>query len=318
VPNPVSPFLQNQGFLILDGGLATELEARGKNISDPLWSAKVLVEDPDFLRTVHYDYLVSGADCIVSASYQATVEGFVRRGLSEWEATSAMRLSVKLAVEARDLFWEKQENRKGRLRPLVASSVGPYGAYLADGSEYDGRYGLSRADLVAFHRDRWFLLADCGADLLACETIPSLSETHALLDLLRETPDKHALFSFSCRDAETLHDGNRLADALTPLSRSEQVVAVGANCVPPSLVAGLIRTISGATSKPVMVYPNSGESWNAESKTWYGTADPVDFAAASSEWYRSGATVIGGCCRTGPEHVRAMRSTLEEESAKTD
>jgi homocysteine S-methyltransferase len=295
---------------MLDGGLATELEVRGCKIDDPLWSAKVLLEDPSIIRDVHLDYLAAGADCVMSASYQATVEGFKRRGLSGATAIDTVRGSVRLAIEARDSFWENPHNRNGRLKPLVAASVGPYGAYLADGSEYDGRYGLSWNELVAFHRDRWFLLAKSGADMLACETIPSLAETQALVELLRETAIVPCMFTFSCRNSERLYDGSRLGDAVSAVSELEQVVAIGVNCVPPSLVSGLIGSVAHATDKPIVVYPNSGEEWNATSKTWFGIADPVDFGQAAREWYELGARVIGGCCRTGPEHVRAIREAL--------
>jgi len=308
--NPVSEFLNDQGFLVLDGGLATELEVRGCDINDPLWSGKVLLEDPELIRSVHYDYLLAGADCIMSASYQATIEGFERRGLSRSAATETIRASVRFAVEARDDFWQDQENREGRIRPLVAASVGPYGAFLADGSEYDGRYGLSADDLVTFHKERWHLLAESGADIFACETIPSLVETHALVELLGETSSMACMISFSCRDGEHLHDGSWLKEAVGAVSESEQIVAIGVNCVPPSLIPKLIETVSRASDKPIVVYPNSGENWNATTKTWHGIADPVDFGIAAKDWYDLGARIVGGCCRTGPEHVRAIRDAF--------
>jgi len=310
ITNPLQPFLDGQGYLVLDGGLATELEARGSDINDDLWSAKVLLEDPELIRSVHHDYLAAGADCIMSASYQATVEGFERRGLSKSAALETLAASVRFAIEARDAFWEQPENREGRKRPLVVASVGPYGAFLADGSEYDGRYGLTLDELTEFHCERWHLLAKSGADLMACETIPSKVETAALLGLLFETADTFCLFSFSCRNAEQLYDGSRLAEAIPPLSESEQVVAIGVNCMPPSLVPGLITRMTQLTEKPVIVYPNSGESYDAVTKSWSGIADPVDFGEAAKEWYDLGARLIGGCCRTGPEHVRAIRTAV--------
>ena len=296
--------------MVLDGGLATELEARGCDIVDPLWSGKVLLEDPGLIRSVHLAYLAAGADCVMSASYQSTIEGFERRGLSKIDAAEMIRASVRLAVEARDEFWEDRENREGRLRPLVAASVGPFGAFLADGSEYKGRYGKSVEELVEFHRERWHLLSENGSDLFACETIPSLVETQALVELMAETPNAACIFSFSCRDGEHLHDGSLLEDAVRVVSESDQVVAIGVNCVPPSLVPELLETVSNATDKPVVVYPNSGEIWDATTKTWYGVADPGDFGDAAGEWYDLGARVIGGCCRTGPLHVRAVREAL--------
>jgi homocysteine S-methyltransferase len=246
----------------------------------------------------------------VSASYQATVEGFEGRGLSKSAALNTIAASVRIAVEARDRFWENSANRVDRIRPLVAASVGPYGAYLADGSEYDGRYGLDVAQLITFHRERWHLLATSGADIMACETIPSRVETEALLDLLRETPGVTCLFCFSCLNAEQLYDGSSLEESIRLVAEAEQVVAIGVNCVPPSIVPELITAVRAVTDKPVAVYPNSGENYDAATKSWSGIADPVDFGAAAREWHELGASVIGGCCRTGPEHVRAIRKAL--------
>jgi homocysteine S-methyltransferase len=296
--------------MVLDGGLATELEERGCDINDRLWSAKVLLENPDVIVAVHHDYLAAGADCIMSASYQATIEGFVDRGLSESDAIETIGASVRLAVEVRDEFWEKPENRAGRLRPLVAASVGPYGAFLADGSEYDGHYGLTRTELTSFHRERWHALAESGPDLLACETIPSAVEALAFIDLLAETPDIAAWVGFSCADALRLYDGSSLQDAVKSINGSEQVVAIGVNCVPPSLVPALIEVLRESTTKPIVVYPNSGERYDATTKRWFGISDPLDFKLAAIEWYELGACLVGGCCRTGPEHIGSVREGL--------
>jgi homocysteine S-methyltransferase len=169
---------------------------------------------------------------------------------------------------------------------------------------------LTLEELTSFHRERWHLLAESGADLMACETIPSNVETLALLKLLQETADISCLFCFSCRNAEQLYDGSRLAEVIPPLSESEQVAAIGVNCVRPSLVPELITQLKRLTDKPVIVYPNSGENYDASTKSWFGIADPVDFGAAAREWYTLGARLLGGCCRTGPEHVRAIREVL--------
>ncbi len=181
----LSALLDRQGVAILDGGLATELEARGHDIGDELWSARLLIDDPESLRGVHRDYLLAGADCIVSASYQASFAGFRRRGLSEREATRLLRRSVELARQARDELWSAPEHRRGRRRPLVAAGIGPYGAFLADGSEYTGIYDLDAEGLARFHRHRLQVLATSGADLLACETIPSAVEARVLVGCWR-------------------------------------------------------------------------------------------------------------------------------------
>jgi homocysteine S-methyltransferase len=308
--NPILPFLEQQGVVILDGGLATELEARGHDLRDDLWSARILMDAPEVIRQVHLDYLSAGADCIVTASYQASLSRFEQRGLSEDDAAALIRLSVRLAVEARDDFWSDPESRLGRLRPIVAASVGPYGAFLADGSEYTGRYDLVEESLVHFHRPRWQILSASDADLLACETIPSRGEARALRSLLREAPKAHAWFSFSCRDGQHLSDGSRLADTVRDIGEVEQVVAVGVNCTAPKFISNLIAEASAGCDKPIVVYPNSGEKYDAQRKQWLGTGTAVDFADASSEWVHLGADLIGGCCRTGPEHIRRMRKRL--------
>lgn len=308
--NPLVPFLEEQGVVILDGGLATEFEARGCNLTDPLWSAKLLLDDPDLVRAVHLDYLLAGADCIASASYQASFPGLEHRGLDHQEAAEVMRLSVRLAREARDEFWGDGRDHPDRLRPLVAASVGPYGAYLADGSEYTGDYGVDRAVLSTYHVERWFVLADSGADLLACETIPSALEAQILLELLRLTPEVYAWFSFSCRDDERISDGTPVVDVVSALKSVPNLAAVGVNCTAPRFIPTLIGRLRQVTHQPIAVYPNSGETYDAVNKCWLGETDPVDFGSASGDWVEAGATAIGGCCRTGPDHIRAMRDRL--------
>lgn len=305
--SPVAPFLKTSGVLVLDGGLATELERRGYDLSDELWSARLLLEAPEAIREVHADYLAAGADCIITASYQATIPGFMSRGLREKEAIELIQLSVQLAIEARDAFWVRPENRPGRLRPLVAASVGPYGAFLADGSEYRGDYGVSEEELLAFHRHRWHILARSHADLLACETIPSYLEARALARLLAETPDRYAWFSFTGRDDRAISDGTPLAECAAFLDGQPQVAAIGINCTPPRHIPGLIAEIREVSHKPIVVYPNSGERYDPIGKRWQDQSVPAEFGTLSREWRKAGAALIGGCCRTGPAHVRAIR-----------
>ncbi len=308
--NPLLPFLNEKGVLILDGGLATELEARGHDLSDELWSARLLIDDPEAIKQVHLDYLKSGADCIISASYQGTISGFMKRGLTAQEAEQLLLSSIQLAVDARDSYWEKPGNRGGRLRPLVAASIGPYGAALANGSEYRGNYGLDEDELLHFHWRRWQILGESEADILACETIPSFPECRALARLLTETPVRYAWFSFSCRDGEHIHDGTPMAKCASWLDRFDQVAAVGINCTSPQYIPSLIKEVAQVTDKPIVVYPNSGEQYDVEQKRWLGIADSTDFAKASEDWCAEGAKLIGGCCRTGPEHIRRIRAAL--------
>jgi homocysteine S-methyltransferase len=300
--------------LILDGGLATELERRGADLSDELWSARLLAENPDLIRQVHLDYYWAGADCGTSASYQATIPGFIRRGMTENQAVDLLRLSVRLVREARDAFWAVSANHHSRLRPLVAASVGPYGAYLADGSEYTGRYDLDENGLIDFHRRRWQLLIDAGPDLLACETIPSFVEARALARLLDETPDQFAWFSFSCLDGVHISDGTPIADCGQFLAGRRQVAAIGINCTPPRFIPNLIRAVSAVTDKPIVVYPNSGEVYDPVAKCWLGESVPAEFGTYSREWRKLGAALIGGCCRTTPAHIRQISDRFRKHA----
>jgi homocysteine S-methyltransferase len=311
--NPILGILRHQPVLILDGGLATAMEARGCDLNDPLWSAKVLMEDPELIRQVHLDYLLAGADCIATTSYQATVQGFQGKGLKRDQGLELLVLSSRLALESRDSFWADPENRKGRQKPLVAASIGPYGAFLADGSEYTGDYGISRKALREFHEERWKLLAESGVDLMACETIPSLEETHVLLELLGETQGLWAWVSFSCRDGMHLADGSRLRDAVAHCHPEEGLAAVAINCTAPEFVPMLIREAREATDKPILVYPNSGEVYDAERKVWTRDPSSVSWAEAPKDWVAEGCLGVGGCCRVGPDTIRSLRTLLIDE-----
>ncbi|NTU80972.1 MAG: homocysteine S-methyltransferase [Chloroflexales bacterium] len=304
--NPIETILQAFPAIILDGAMATELERRGCDLRDPLWSAKVLLEAPELIRQVHADYFAAGADVAITASYQASFEGFARRGLGPDEAAALMARSVRLAAEARDDLWADPAARAGRPRPLVAASVGPYGAVLHDGSEYRGDYGLSEEDLVAFHRPRMAVLAAAGADLLACETIPCLAEARAIARLLPEFPGVWAWVSFSARDGAHISHGEPMAACAALLDAHPQVAAVGVNCTAPEHIAGLIAAARGATTKPIVVYPNSGEVYRAADGSWGGEGSCAAFAEQARAWRAAGARLIGGCCRTTPEHIRAL------------
>ena len=304
--NPIASILDRQPALVIDGALATELESRGYNLKDELWSAKILLEQPEAIKQLHYDYFKAGADCVITASYQATIEGFMKRGLSEEGAIDLIKKSVRLAIEARDEFWAEEVNRVGRAKPFVAASIGPYGAYLADGSEYRGDYGLTEEQLIEFHRPRMDALIDAGAELLACETIPSPIEARALVKLLSEFEGVHAWISFSCRDEAHVCEGERLEECIRQVEWSPKVAAVGVNCTSPKFIPSLIREAKKATDKPILVYPNSGESYSAEKKDWNN--DPVfeSFGEEAKEWFNAGARLIGGCCRTSPEDIHVL------------
>ena len=304
--NPIATVLKNQRVAIVDGAMATELERHGCDLNDALWSARILLEQPELIRDVHLDYFHAGADFAITASYQATVEGFAKRGLDREQSLDLITKSVRLAQEARDEFWSNEANRANRLRPFVAGSVGPYGAYLADGSEYTGDYGLTVDELMAFHRPRVEALISAGTDLLACETLPCLIEARALIRLLAEFPDTLAWFSFSARDGEHISSGELASDCAGFLNTQRQAAAIGVNCTSLLHISSLIGEIKNVTSKPIIVYPNSGESYSAATKTWHGDSSCGMFGVQSKQWYENGATVIGGCCRTTPGDIREL------------
>ncbi len=305
----LQPFLDQAGVVILDGGLATELERRGADLRDPLWSAKLLLENPALIRAVHRAYLDAGADILTSASYQASFEGFAARGLNRQEASEAMRLSVRLACEARDEFQASTHSLKPA--PLVAASVGCYGAVLHDGSEYRGSYGLSAAQLRDWHRPRLEVLASSGADLLACETIPCLVEAEALVRVLSEFPEVPAWLSFSSRDDKRVRHGETLLECAGLTAESANIFAVGVNCTAPQWVTGLLTSLAATTGKVLLAYPNSGEVWDAERQLWHSLGAPFDWAEAARAWYKSGARLLGGCCRTTPETIRTIAQALK-------
>jgi homocysteine S-methyltransferase len=296
------PFLDRAGVVILDGALATELERRGADLRDALWSARLLLDNPALIRQVHRDYFEAGADLATTASYQASLPGLQARGLSLQDAEAVLRLSVRLAQEAREPYCDGR-----RPRPLVAASVGCYGAFLHDGSEYRGDYRLSVRQLMDWHRPRLEILAASGADILACETIPCLAEAEALARLLEDTPQVPAWVSFSCRDSQHLCHGELLADAAALVAACAGVVAVGVNCTAPRHVTELLHRAAERTTRPLVAYPNSGEGWDPMSKCWSVGPEALDWAAASRTWYEAGARLIGGCCRTTPATIRQLR-----------
>jgi homocysteine S-methyltransferase len=308
--SPLDRFLQQNGFVLLDGGLATELEARGHDLNHKLWSAKLLRFDPLAIRQVHYDFLVAGADCITTATYQANLAGFAEVGIPPDQGTALTLKAVELAVEARQLFLNDHPD-SARPTPLVAASLGPYGAYLADGSEYRGRYRISNRELHKFHQSRWQILQDSGADIFAFETIPSLVEAEICLEILQATPAAQAWISFSCKDGQHICDGTPLKKCAELVGGCDQILAVGVNCTAPHLLAELIPAAkAGAPNKAIVVYPNSGESYDGDLKQWSGVADVIDFEQAAVEWFELGATLIGGCCRTTPAQIAGINKAL--------
>ena len=295
--------MQLDEVLVLDGGLSNALEDRGCDLSSDLWTARLLLDDPAQIAAVHRDYYLAGADVATTASYQASVPSLVAAGLSPQEAQRAILAGVELARGVRD----EVAAETGRSL-LVAASVGPYGAVLADGSEYRGRYGVTAAALRDFHAPRLELLASAGPDLFAVETIPDADEAEVLVPLLDEL-GLPAWFSYSVADGAT-RARQPLAEAYAVLAGSTSVVAAGVNCSAPADVSAAIRAAVDATGRPAVAYPNLGETWDSATHTWAG--DGSYDTALASEWVAAGARLVGGCCRVGPAHIaelaRALRS----------
>lgn len=320
--------LDLRGLRLLDGGLATELERRGFDLSGPLWSAKLLASAPEAIAAVHDDYLEAGADCLMTASYQVSAEGFQALGYgaptAAKAAAGALRRAVEIAVEARGRYESAARRRSETPRKIwIAASLGSYGAALANGAEYHGNYPCSSPELTEFHRRRLAALATLEADFVAFETIPSLEEARAIAEALRQGPPLPACISFACRDGLRVAHGERLAECAEALLGEPAVIALGINCTPPEYAVSLIQQLrscgaGGAGGKPIAVYPNSGERWDAERHGWADAGgagrqlskDPGEFAKLAGQWLEAGAQWIGGCCRTGPEHIRAIAREL--------
>lgn len=318
--NKIEEILKKQEIVILDGGLATEIQDRGYDLNDELWSAKILFQDPDIIEQVHYEYFKAGADIGISASYQASVEGFAKRGYGKEDAEKLVKLSVELVKNARSRLWKElsEEEKAKRPYPVVAGSVGPYAAFFADGSEgraYDEK--VTREDFIRYHRPRIKWLLEAGAEILSVETLPSLKEAQAVLEILKDYPEVYAWFSFNAHTHSEISEGTPVIECARALEGYRQVAAVGVNCVAPELVSDLLREITKATTKPIVVYPNAGKAFDADTKEWLSTSSdlsrqPYTFGEGTKRWHEEGASVIGGCCKTNPENIKEIAAWVRK------
>ena len=303
--NKIKSLLENQG-LVLDGAMATELEKLGVATDSALWSATALLDSPEKVYAVHKSYFQAGAQVATTNTYQANVPAFEKIGLSHEKSRQLISQAVEIAIQARD-----------DVAPdgLVAASIGPYGAYLADGSEYTGAYSLSKAEFQDFHRERLELAIAAGANVLALETMPNFAEVQALVDLIENSDwDMPYWVSFSLKDSQTLCDGTPLAQAVAWVAQHEHVVAVGMNCLKTELATQALQDlheVRALQDLPLLVYPNSGEHYDPVTKTWTDQHQALDFGQLAQTWSDLGAKLIGGCCRTSPQEISQIAQALK-------
>ncbi|WP_307977287.1 homocysteine S-methyltransferase [uncultured Streptococcus sp.] len=306
--------LSTNDMIILDGALGTELEKRGYDVSGKLWSAKYLIENPQVIQDLHETYLRAGADILTTSSYQATVQGLKDYGLTEAQTLDLIALTVTLAAQARDKVWAdlSEAEKAHRPYPLISGDVGPYAAYLADGSEYTGAYELSQEAYKDFHRPRIQALLDAGADMLGIETIPNVNEVKALLDLLAdEFPSVEAYISFTAQDDQHISDGTPIEEVAQLCDSSQQILALGINCSAPALFDGLIARIKSVTEKALVTYPNSGEVYDGATQTWKSAPDNSHTLLENAlRWHKEGAQIVGGCCRTSPDDIAFIAQAI--------
>lgn len=290
------------GPLVIDGGLATELEKYGHDLTDALWSARLLRDEPSDIEAVHRAYFEAGADVAITASYHASFERFAEIGVGAEETARLLALSVELAQRARDA-----------VRPdgLVAASLGPYGVVFANGTEYTGDYSGLRDDQFAeVHGPRIDAMLEAGPDLLAFETIPAHREVLALVDLLGDYDGVEAWITFCCRDGEHLSDGTPVERSARAVAESGRVAALGVNCTPPEHIDSLLERIGAVTDLPILVYPNWGRIWDGDRYEWNGVGVEAFAPTVIAGWQERGARGIGGCCGIGPAAIADVASAL--------
>jgi homocysteine S-methyltransferase len=298
-------------YFVIDGAMSSALEELNcPSLNNKLWTASILANHPELIRQVHYNYFEAGADCGITASYQASIPGLMEAGYSLEEAEHFITLSVDLFKQAREKWW-KHADHLARSYPLCLGSVGPYGAYLADGSEYRGHYKITDQALYTFHKRRIELLHEAGADVILFETNPSLRE--ALVEAkIGEELGVDYWISFSCRDGHHTNEGQSMKECVEAFSDFSHLKAVGINCTDPRYVLDLIQDLVKETNLPVFVYPNSGLVYDPQTKRWSQPKEQFSFGDYALSWYKAGAKGVGGCCTTVEKHIRLVRKALDE------
>jgi len=306
--------LEKQDYLILHGALGTELEYQGYDVSGKLWSAEYLIHQPDIIEKIHESYILSGSDIVTTSTYQATLPGLMDYGLSKLDAENIIRSTVRIAKSARDKAWAKvNANEKSkRPYPLISGDVGPYAAYLANGSEYTGKYDIDKEAIRSFHKPRIALLLEEGVDLLAVETIPNFTEAQAIAEILSEKyPKVEAYFSFTSQDGISISDGTPIEEVATYCDKVPQILAMGLNCCLPKFYESGLKLFNKVTKKPLVTYPQSGEIFDKKTKTWHPPAEKLPTLLENTKyWHSLGAKIVGGCCRTHPQDIKILSQGL--------
>jgi homocysteine S-methyltransferase len=276
----------SKNYTLLDGGLATALEDLGNTFTSELWTGELLKSAPDQIREAHAAFVKAGAEIIITSTYQVSFPGCIAKGWTHQEVVDALKNSIQLARDAHS--------------PQVAASIGPYGAYLADGSEYRGNYDATEDQIREFHKERLEILIACKPDYLAIETIPEIREARVLLQLLKDLNNTIPVWiAFSCKDDHHLSSGETFRDAAM-ISKELGAEYVGINCTSPELVTGLLESAEG--HGPFVVYPNAGRTWNEKLKRLEGATVKLSDQHIQ-QWAQCGATIIGGCCGIGPKEI---------------
>lgn len=302
----VKQFLEKQSILLIDGSMSTALEEMGCNLNDSLWTAKILAQYPELIKEVHRNYFRYGADMGITASYQATIPGLMQKGYSRQEAENLIVKSVTLFLEARKEWWKDEGEKEKRFYPLCLAGMGPYGAFLSDGSEYKGNYGVNAEVLREFHQRRAELLWSAGADVLLFETQPSLQEAIIEADIAEKLGAPYWI-SFSCKDGEHICEGNNIQECARVLcSNHPNLQVIGVNCTNPIYINSLINLLKSVATVPIAVYPNSGEEYDPATKTWHGAVDKDTFEDNALKWMENGARLVGGCCCTVCSHIASV------------
>ena len=308
----IQDVLDKTGIMVIDGSMSAILEELGADNSSSLWTAAALAEQPELVKQVHLEYFRAGADCGITCSYQATIPGLTAHGYSAEEAEKIIADSVKMFFEAREEWWDEEGREADRAYPVCLAGIGPYGAYLADGSEYRGNYGVDDQTLRDFHRRRMEILAEAGADVFLIETQPSLNEVLIEADIAEDLGMDYWI-SFSCRDGFHINEGDLIRDCAAKLSkRHPGLRMIGVNCSKPEYIVSLIHELRNATDLPVGVYPNSGFVYDPATKTWVVPEGRPDFRAYALEYMKAGASAVGGCCTTNAYHIRQVAEVRDK------